>query len=87
MGFGRLRDQEGTRKAAGFRAPARRWRSIVPTSTEMRAAVYVILAAARDHEDRLVRRVLAGQAFVLAQQAQMRSWTEADQRFRIRQAE
>ena len=52
----------------------------MPTSTEMRTAVYVILAAVRDHEDRMVKRVLAGQAFALAQQAQMCSWADAGEK-------
>lgn len=59
----------------------------MPSSTEMRAAVYVILAAAQDHEDRMVKRVLASQAFALAQQAQICGWAEAVEKLSAQQAE
>ena len=58
-------------------APAAKPGSVMPTSAEMRASVYVIMSAACGSADPMVRRVLAGQAFTLAQQAQMRSWIEA----------
>jgi hypothetical protein len=49
----------------------------MPNSAELRAGVYVIISAACGSADPMVKRVLAGQAFALAQQAQLRSWTEA----------
>jgi len=61
-GSGCLRDRKILRDG-GSRAPARMRGSDMPTSTELRAAVYVIIAAAGDNEDTMVKRVLAGQAF------------------------
>jgi len=59
----------------------------MPSSTEMRAAVHVIVAAACDNEDAMVKRGLASQAFALAQQAQAKSWTEAEHRLAAQQME
>ncbi len=50
----------------------------MPTSAEMRTGVYVIISAAGGTADPMVKCVLAGQAFALAQRAQLRSWIEAE---------
>lgn len=48
----------------------------VPTPADIRTACYAILAIARIEKDRAVKRVLASDAFALAQKAQLQAWAE-----------
>lgn len=49
----------------------------MPTPAELRSACYAIIAVARAEPDKAVKRILAGRAFALAQEAQLQGWAEA----------
>jgi hypothetical protein len=48
----------------------------VPTPAELRSACYAIIGIAEKESDDAVKRVLAGHAFAIAQQAQLQGWAE-----------
>lgn len=48
----------------------------MPTPVELRSACYAIIAIAKTEPDKAVKRILAGRAFALAQEAQIQGWID-----------
>lgn len=48
----------------------------LPTARELRAACYAMIGIAEAETEPAVRRILAGEAFALAQQAQLQGWAD-----------
>lgn len=48
----------------------------MPSPEELRSACYAIIAIARAEPNDAVKRILAGRAFALAQDAQLQAWIE-----------